>query len=185
MRPFLLLFLLLLTGTTGFAKDRPPVVHRIPLPPKPDFSPFEWVVGDWTGKTLASSPPGEVNLSVTYDLGQRVMVFRELVTFSATTTLPESKETWMGILTPGAANKDFVLRVFSDTGFITRYRVTADGGEVSFSPEGGEQPPPGWLFRRVMQRPDVGQILEIVEVAPPGKSFFDYYSALLTRKTPK
>ncbi len=185
MRSILLLLLSLLMGGTVFAKERPPVIHRITLPPKPDFSPFEWLVGDWTGKTLASGPQGEVNLSVTYDLGQRVMVFREQVTFSATTTLPESKETWMGILSPGAARKDFVLRVFSDTGFITRYRVSADGGEVSFNPEGGEQPPPGWLFRRVLQRPDVGQILEIVEVAPPGKSFFDYYSALLTRKTAK
>ena len=77
----------------------------------------------------------------------------------------------------------FILRVFSDTGFMTRYRATVAAGTVTFNQEGGELPPPGWLFRRIIQRTDVGEILLTVQVAPPQKPFFDYYSSVLKRKT--
>lgn len=87
----------------------------------------------------------------------------------------------MGILGASRGDGGFVLRTFSSTGFITRYRVTAEGPEIRFNPEGGERPPPGWLFRRVIQRTGVGEMTETVQVAPPAKPFFDYYSAKLSR----
>ena len=88
----------------------------------------------------------------------------------------------MGVLSGRNAGNDFILRVFSSTGFITRYRVTVSQREIRFSPEGGEQPPPGWLFRRVVARADAGNLTETVEAAPPDGSFFAYYSATLTRE---
>jgi hypothetical protein len=59
--------------------------------------------------------------------------------------------------------------------------VTVDGPEIRLTPEGGEQPPPGWLFRRVIHRTGVEEFTEHVQVAPPTKGFFDYYTAELTR----
>jgi hypothetical protein len=168
-------------GAVASAKEKPPIVHRIPLPPKPDFSTLEWLVGAWRGQTVENSPQGEISLVVSFDLDKRLMIFREQSSLSASATLPETKETCLGILNADRSDADFILRLFSDTGFATRYRVTVEGGEISFSPEGGEQPPPGWLFRRQFQRTGVNELLEAVQVAPPGKSFFEYYTAKLTR----
>lgn len=182
IRPVFLLPLLALGGPAVIAKEKPPVIHRIPLPPRPDYSDLDWLIGEWAGSTTDKSPQGEIRLVVTFDLNERVMVFREEVALAATATLPASKEAWMGILSQDASDGEFVLRVFSDTGFITRFRVTLDAGTVSFNPEGGEQPPPGWLFRRTLQRVNVGEMLETIQVAPPQKPFFDYYTARLVRK---
>lgn len=165
------------------APKKPPKTYAIPLPPKPDFSSLEWLVGEWEGKTVGRSPQGEVHLSVAYDLDQRFLVFREKLTLAATASSPAVNESWMGILSGRNLGSDYVFRVFSSTGFITRYRVTVDKAEIRFTPEGGGQPPPGWLFRRVVTRSGPSELTETVEAAPPTGSFFDYYAAQLSRKS--
>ncbi len=186
MRPYLLLFVLLLSPLALRAQDtgskKQPRTYSIPLPPKADFSALDWLLGDWSGKTLPKSPQGDVKLSVAPDLGGRFLVFRGTVTLAATDSTPAEDEFWMGVLGPGKAKDEFTLRVFSSTGFVTQYRVTAQKAEIRFLPEGGEAPPPGWLFRRVIARSAPGELTETVEAAPPDGSFFQYYSAKLNRK---
>jgi hypothetical protein len=183
MRTTSLLVLCLLGSGLLPAKEKPPTTYTVPLPPPPDFSALEWLVGDWAGKTLAPGPPGEVHLNVSIALEKRFMIFRQDVSLAATKTAPASKESWMGILSADRAASGFILRTFSSTGFLTRYRVTADGPRINFHPEGGEQPPPGWLFRRILQKSGPHEFTETVQAAPPNKPFFDYYTVKLTRLT--
>jgi len=124
-------------------------------------------------------------LKVSYDLEKRVAIFRESVSLPATNDIPAVTETWMGILTADRPGTNYTLRVFSTTGFVTRYRVTIEGAEIQFNPEGGEEPPPGWLFRRNLLRTDTDAMTESVQVAPPQKPFFDYFTAKLTRAQPE
>jgi hypothetical protein len=90
----------------------------------------------------------------------------------------------MGILSASPDGRGFILRVFSSTGFITRYRLIVEGPEIHFNPEGGDSPPPGWLFRRVWSRTGPDELTETVQAAPPGKAFFDYYTAKFARVAP-
>jgi hypothetical protein len=185
MQPAFLILLCLASGAPAPAKkEKPPVVHRIPLPPIPDYGPLDWLVGEWSGKTSGSSPDGEVHLSISYDLEKRFMVFREHVQLAATDNVPRTSETWLGILGPDPSGAGYRLHVFSDTGFITRYWVTVQEANVFLNPEGGEEPPAGWLFRRTLKRTNVGELTESVQAAPPNKAFFDYYTAKLKRKAP-
>lgn len=163
------------------AKEKSPTTYTIPLPPKPDYSALHWLTGEWKGRTTGNGPQGEVHLLVSYDLDKRFMIFREAISLAATNAAPATSESWMGILSSSRSDLSFVLRVFSSTGFITRFRVTVDGAEIHFTPEGGEQPPAEWLFRRVVTRLSDAELSETVQAAPPSKSFFDYYSARLTR----
>ncbi len=187
MRPYLLMTLLLLSPVAPCAQEgkKQPKTYSIPLPPKTDFSAFDWLVGSWAGKTVPKSPQGDVKLSVAPDLNGRFLVFRESVTLAATDSTPAEDEFWMGVLGPGKAKDEFTLRVYSSTGFVTQYRVTAYNAEIHFQPEGGEAPPPGWLFRRVIVRSAPGEVTDTVEAAPPGGSFFQYYSAKLTQQGPE
>jgi hypothetical protein len=181
MREILLALICAVGGAPLAGKEKPPVVYSIPLPPQADFTALDWLVGDWAGKTTNRSVPGEVRLSATFDLDKQFIVLRGEVSLPPIKSAPASRESWIGILSANREGPGFVLRTFSSTGFIARYRVTVDGPEIRFNPEGGENPPPGWLFRRVIQRVGVGELTETVQVAPPTKSFFDYYTAKLSR----
>jgi len=168
-------------GAPLVAKEKAPTVYQIPLPAKPDFSTVDWLVGEWTGQTTDQKTRGEIRLSVSYELDKQVMLVRGEASFQATKTYPATKETWLGVLTSDRGTGSFLLRTFSSTGFITRYRVTVAGPETRINPEGGELPPPGWLFRTVIKRTDPQEFIETVQAAPPNKSFFDYYTAKLSR----
>lgn len=174
----------LLAGATSHAKDKPPVQYQIPIPAPPDFSSLDWLQGRWTGKTLPGSPPGEVQLSVSPDLEKRFLIFRGEVSLGASPTAPPLKESWMGILSARTPGPGFTLRVFSSTGFITRYRLTVEGPELQLNPEGGDFPPPGWLFRRILVRTGPNELTETVQAAPPGKAFFNHYVAKFGRVAP-
>ena len=183
MRSAFLIFLCLMSSAALAAPKKPPKTYSIPLPPKVDFSAIDWLIGNWSGKTTQKGPSGEVHLSVAYDLDKRFMFFREKTSLAATDSTPAVDESWFGIMSGRDSPNEFTLRVYSSTGFITRYRVTVQQADIRFLPEGGEEPPPGWLFRREMQRLDTGELSEAVEAAPPDGSFFSYYSAKLTRQT--
>lgn len=181
-RALLLALICALAGPTLRAKDKPPVQYQIPIPAAPDFSALDWLQGRWSGKTVPTSPAGDVQLTVSPDLEKHFLVLRGEVSLAATSTAPASKESWLGILSADGAG--FVLRVFSSTGFITRCRLSIDGAEIQLNPEGGDLPPPGWLFRRVWSRTGADEFTETVQAAPPGRSFFDYYTARLSRVPP-
>ena len=173
-----------LAGAAAAAKEKPSVQYQIPLPAPPDFSALDWLLGEWTGKTLPNSPAGDLHLSISLDLEKHFLIFRGEVSLAATQTVPATKESWLGILSADPGGVGFTLQVFSSMGFITRYRVTVEGPQVRLNPEGGDRPPPEWLFRRVLERIGPGEFTETVQVAPPAKPFFDYYSAKFARVPP-
>jgi hypothetical protein len=180
-RALMLAFTGALTVATSVAKEKPPVQYQISIPAPPNFSSLNWLQGQWSGKTR---PPGEVQLSVSLDLENHFLVFRGEVSLEATPTAPATKEAWMGILSANPDGAGFTLRVFSSTGFITRYRLTVNGAAVTLNPEGGEAPPLGWLFRRNWLRTGPDEFTETVQAAPPEKPFFDYYTVTLARVPP-
>lgn len=182
MKSAIIVTLFFLASGLHAAADKNPSTYRIPLPPKPDFASVEWMIGNWSGHMDRHSPQGEVHLSVAYDLDHRVMVFRESVSFAATGEIPANNESSIGILSRAPAGDSFLLQVFASTGFVNQYRVTVAGPEIDFTPDGGAQTPPGWLSRRIIQRGDVDGFTETIQLAPPLKPFFDYYTAAFTRE---
>ena len=168
----------------GAQKDKAPATYSIPLPARPDFSPFAWIIGDWAGYSTtpqaAKEAQGRVHLTLSYTLDKRFILVNEDVSLPGGQNAPAQHESWMGLVGAGLSGSGFVMHAFSSTGFMTNYQVTVTDGEVRFDPEGGPNPPPGWLFRRVITRLGSGYFSESVQVAPPGKEFFDYYTAKLT-----
>ncbi len=180
MKCVFLALLIAVTGPGSPAKDKPPATYAIPLPPKPNFTPFEWLSGEWVGKTTGRGPQGEIHLSVALALDKRFMIFREESTLAASPSAPPVHESWMGILS-GGANGSFLLDTYSSTGFVTRYGVTAEGTEIRLNSQGGPLPPAGWLFRRIIDQAGEAEFTETVQLAPPNRPFFDYYTARFAR----
>lgn len=165
-------------------KSKAPPVYGIPLPSRPDFSPFDWLIGEWAGHTTdpgsGKETAGAVHLTVSYALDKRFLLLHEEVSLPAGKTAPALHEVWTGFLNADLAGSGFVLRTFSSTGFISQYHVTVNHDRATFDPQGGANPPPGFLFRRVIARLGPGFFSERVDVAPPGGAFFPYYGAELT-----
>ena len=171
-------------GAAAAPKDKPPIQYQIPLPTAPDFSAFDWMLGQWAGKTVANNPAGEVQVSVSPDLNKHFLILRGEISLAATDTVPATKESWLGVVSADPGGSGFVLRKYSSTGFMTRYRLTVDPPEMQLNPEGGDSPAPGWLFRETWARTGPAEIKVTVQAAPPGKPFFDYYTAKLTHPAP-
>ena len=180
----LLLLIPGLARAAGPRSDKQPATYTIPLPPKPDFSPLAWLIGDWSGHTAGKDSQGTVHLTFSYSLDQRFVQVREEVSLPAGKTTPLVHETSMGFIAPDTSRPGYRLETYSSTGFISLYHVTATEGEVRFDPEGGVNPPPGWLFRRKIARLGPDSLNDLVEVAPPGRAFFQYYSATLAPTSP-
>jgi hypothetical protein len=182
-----LLLLPVLTAALAFGsqKDKPPATYNIPLPPRPDFSAFDWLRGDWAGHTIDTASDketeGAVHLTISDTLDKRFLLVHEEISLPPGKTAPPLHEAWTGFVSADPFGSGFVLRVFSSTGFITQYHVTVSDGLVRFDPQGGANPPPGFLFRRTISRLAPGFFAEKVEVAPPGGAFFPYYNAKLTQ----
>ena len=179
------LFLLLTAGSLSGAdqKDKKPAVYKINLPAKPDFSALDWAIGEWAGHTDSKNPnegEGTLHLVLSYVLDSRFVSISEEISLPARESSPVVRESWSGYISPSPSRQGFTLQAFSSTGFITEYHVTATPTELRFDPEGGANPPPGWLFRRVISRLAPDYFEETVDVAPPGSSFFNYYSGKLT-----
>lgn len=177
--------ILAFAGLTGdmslVAKEKPPTIYQIPLPPTPDFSAIDWLLGDWTGRTTGHSTAAEIRISVSYELDKQIMFLRGRASFEATKPSTAGKESWIGILVRDRVSNSFQLRLYSSKGFITQYQSAVDGPEIRVNPEGGEQPPLGWLFRAIIQRTDSEEFVVTVQAAPPAKPFFDYYTVKLSR----
>ena len=86
MIPIILALACLVGAAPRDAKEKPPTIYQIPLPPKPDFSTVDWLVGEWTGKTTDQKTQGEIHLSVSYELDKQVMLLRGKASFQATKT---------------------------------------------------------------------------------------------------
>jgi hypothetical protein len=156
--------------------------YIIPTPAPADYSSLQWLIGDWSGKIIGKGTPGKVLLSVSFALGRRVIILREQLSLAATKAAPASEEQSMGILSASGRSYDFAL--YSSTGFVTRYQVSVENGEIDFTPEGGLDPPAGWLFRRSIRLTNSHQCVETVDVAPPNQPFFNYYTASLRHTAP-
>ena len=174
---------MLLVPQIALARHKPPPTYTISLPATPDFSPLSWLVGRWSGRIAGRGPRGTLQLSVNYALDKRVIIFRERSERQAGQATPPAKESWMGILIAPRARQPYTLDVYSSTGFVIRYEVRVTGPEIRFNFSGGPRTPSGWLFRRTIERTGVSRFTEVVQMAPPGRSFFNYYKAQFIRAT--
>jgi hypothetical protein len=78
-----------------------------------------------------------------------------------------------------------VLRQFHGEGFVNQYTAEVPAGDsVAFTTEAIENLPPKWRARETLRLIGDAELIEVFELAAPGKDFSIYSETRLTRVKP-
>ncbi|HPA50166.1 MAG TPA: hypothetical protein PLP50_01080 [Thermoanaerobaculia bacterium] len=175
--PVLLALLpLLLAGASLEAQDPPPAQEwKI-------FQEFGFLNGSWAGPAESGGRVGGRVVSFTSSVGGAQLSYRATTFYPAKDALPESStEEVAYIVYDGGKGKYVALVVFSTKVWgIYEADVRPDG--IVFTAKEMANLEAGIRSRWTFTRRADGTIGELLEVAPAGKEFAPYVSAVLSRK---
>ncbi len=175
--PVLLALLpLLLAGASLEAQDPPPAQEwKI-------FQEFGFLNGSWAGPAESGGRVGGRVVSFTSSVGGAQLSYRATTFYPAKDALPESStEEVAYIVYDGGRGKYVALVVFSTKVWgIYEADVRPDG--IVFTAKEMANLEAGIRSRWTFTRKADGTIGELLEVAPAGKEFAPYVSAVLSRK---
>jgi hypothetical protein len=180
--------LLALPAGRGVAGDPPapgPAGTAAAPSPAPDrWAPLRPLLGTWEGTSRGKPGTGTVRREYRLILGERFIEARNRSSYAPTEKRPEGeRHEDLGVISLDRARKLFVLRQFHVEGFVNTYTSPVDAapGPMVFVTESIENIPPGWRARETwrLEGPDV--LVEVFELAEPGKDFTTYSETRLTR----
>jgi len=153
--------------------------------PPDRWAPFRGFLGVWEGTSHGQSGDGTLRREYRLVLGDRFIEVRNRSVYP-----PQEKNQKgeihedVGYLSVDRARKLFVLRQFHVEGFVNTYAALASStppGPIVFTTEAIENIPPGWRARETYRFEGPDELIEIFELAEPGKEFTTYSEAKLKR----
>lgn len=167
-------------------------VAQEPTPsPKPTVAMDPWVFlrrleGTWRG--TGQGEPGTSTVQRTYEfvLRKTFLQARQMGTYAPQEKNPKGEvhEDW-GLYSYDKQRRVLVLRQFHVEGFVDQYVAEIPTGDsVVFTTEAIENLPAKWRARETLRLIGDAELLEVFELAPPGKDFSTYSETRLGRVKP-
>ncbi len=152
-----------------------------PLAPPPDWSAWQFLIGDWVGEGSGVSGEAVGGFSFGYDLQQRILVRKNFADYPATPTHPAFSHTDLMII---YSENDTTRAVYFDNeGHVIHYTITLspDSGQFVFL---SDTQPAAPRFRFTYTKITVGRVKIRFDIAPPGEpgAFAPYLTATARRK---
>jgi hypothetical protein len=159
-------------GTSGGSAQAP----TAPATPTDTWAPLRFLVGTWEG--TSSGRPGSGSVHREY----RLVLRERFIEGRTTSTYPPQEKNAKGEVHEDVAyfsydrsSKAFKMRQFHVEGFVTEYVAASPGAsEVVFNSESLENIPPGWRARETWRITGADSLVEVFELAEPGKDFSVY-----------
>jgi THAP4-like, heme-binding beta-barrel domain len=148
------------------------------------WAPLRSLLGAWEGTSSGQPGKGTVRREYRLVLGDRFIEVRNTSTYPPQDTNPKGEvHDDRGYISYDAARKLFVFRQFHVEGFVNTYVGSPDAGPVVivFTSEAIENIPPGWRARETYRIEPTGELVEVFELAEPGKEFSVYSETRLKR----
>ena len=139
------------------------------------------LLGTWEGTSSGQPGKGTVRREYRLVLGDRFIEVRNASTYPPQEKNPKGEaHEDRGFISFDAARKMFVFRQFHVEGFVNTYVAPRDAGPLVFTSEAIENIPAGWKARETY-RLDGDELVEVFELAEPGKEFTVYSETRLRR----
>jgi hypothetical protein len=147
------------------------------------WAPVRFLLGTWEGTTTGQPGNGTVRREYRLVLRDRFIEVRNTSTYPPQEKNPKGEvHEDIGYISYDRARKAFVLRQFHVEGFVNTYASGPDANlPLVFTSEGIENIPAGWRARETY-RMTGDELMELFELAEPGKEFATYSEARLKRK---
>jgi hypothetical protein len=150
-----------------------------------DSQRFLVIVSIWEGTSRGSPGNGTVHREYRLVLGDRFIEVRNRSIYPKQEKNPKGEiHEDVGYVSLDRARKLFVLRQFHAEGFVNTYTASASSaspGPIVFTTEAIENIPPGWRARETYRFEGPDELVEVFELAEPGKDFTTYSEAHLKR----
>jgi hypothetical protein len=173
------------TGAGEPAATARPAEAAVKAPTPDRWAPFRRLVGAWEGTNRGQPGAGTVRREYRFALRERFIEVRNTSTYP-----PQEKNAKgevhedVGFLSLDRTRQAYVLRQFHVEGFVNTYVVPvaqAGQGSIVLTSEAIENLPPGWRARETYRFTGSDELVEVFEVAEPGKDFTIYSESWLKR----
>lgn len=150
---------------------------------EPDWAPFSFLVGEWTGE--GGGEPGQAagGFSFHYDLQDRVLVRKSRADYPASAQRPAFSHEDLTMIYRESPTAPFQAIYFDGEGHVIHYSVgfSTDGNTITFLSDAAPASP---RYRLTYQRTGKDAVTIRFEIAPPGKpdGFSTYVDAKARRK---
>ena len=148
------------------------------------WAPLRFMLGTWEG--TASGRPGESTVRREYRLvlRDRFIEVRNTSTYPPQAKNPKGEiHEDAGYISYDRARKGFVFRQFHVEGFVNTYvSGQPEPKQIAFTTEAIENIPAGWRARETYRFAGDDELIEVFELAEPGKEFAVYSEARLKRR---
>lgn len=149
------------------------------------WAPLRGFLGVWEGTNHGRPGKGSLHREYHFVLGDRFIEVRNRSVYPPQEGNPEGEvHEDVGYVSLDRARKLFVLRQFHVEGFVNTYTAPATAtapGPIVFTTEAIENIPPGWRARETYRFDGPDELVEVFELAEPGKEFTTYVEARLKR----
>jgi hypothetical protein len=149
------------------------------------WAPLAPMLGKWQGTNHGEPGAGTVRREYRFVLGGRFIEIRNQSTYPPQPKNPKGEvHEDVGYISRDRARRSFVLRQFHVEGFVNTYVAPAaaeKGAPIVFTSEAIENIAPGWRARESYRFPSPDLLVEVFELAEPGKDFTVYTETRLER----
>jgi hypothetical protein len=148
--------------------------------------PFQPFIGQWTGTGGGEPGVGKYERTYQYVLGKNFVEVRNISKYPPSERQPQGEvHEDVGYFSYDQVNQQFRLRQFHVEGFVNDYvldSITPDKRTIVFVTEAIENLPPGWKARETYRILDQNRMMEVFELAEPGKEYVEYSKVEFSRR---
>jgi hypothetical protein len=172
--PIVLALLGLLTGTPAL---------RAAAQEADPWTPLRFLIGTWEGESTGQPGSGTVRREYRLVLRDRYIEVRNTSTYPPQEKNPKGEvHEDIGYISIDRGRDAFVLRQFHVEGFVNTFLAEVrDEATIAFTTESIENIPAGWRARELYRMNAPDELVEVFELAGPGKDFTLYSQTRLRR----